>query len=326
MTIDSKKAVRKSLWLELPIAMGFVLFALLLGGYIPHVLAQQQQQQEQQRTFHSAEEASGAFFAAAQKDDEKVLLDILGPAGKEVISSGDNVEDLDARVGFVVKYQEMHRLAKEPNGTTTLYIGAENWPFPIPLANKNGVWYFDTAAGKEEILLRRIGSNELAAIDACRQLVDAQKQYFAKVRQGDSTHEYAQKFVSDKGQHNGLYWSGTDDDYDSVLDPLVASAGAVNSGDDWVNDRTPFNGYYFRILKRQGDDATDEAASYVENGKMIRGFAFVAFPAEYRSSGVTTFIVNQTGVVYEKDLGPDTTKLATAMTTYSPDSTWRRSE
>lgn len=297
----------------------FVTFTALLLGllFVPLSFAQQQDQ----RTFHSAEEASLAFFSAAQQENERALLDILGPAGKEVISSGDPAEDMDHRVGFVVKYKQMHRLAKVPDGTMILYVGAENWPFPIPLVSKNGVWFFDTDAGKEEILLRRIGKNELAAIDACQQLVHAEKEY-----NKDGEPHYTERFISDKGKHNGLYWSD-EDEFDSPVDSLIASAGQENTystGDNAADNTIPFNGYFFRILMGQGENASGGGKSYMVNGKMVNGFAFVAYPAMYRSSGVMTFIVNQDGTIYQKDLGANTSKLAASMTEYNPDSTWNR--
>ena len=304
------------------LTLAFTAFAALLLGllFVPLSFAQQQDQ----RTFHSAEEASLALFTASQQENERALLDILGPAGKEVISSGDPEEDMNDRVGFVVSYKQMHRLGKETEGTMVLYVGAENWPFPIPLVNKNGVWFFDTDAGKEEILLRRIGKNELAAIDACQQLVNAEQEYYKKPFNGQP--HYTERFVSDKGKHNGLYKADTPDEFDSPIDPLIASAGQENRNSTGAatDNPIPFNGYYFRILTRQGENAPGGGKSYIVDGKMIGGFAFVAYPAEYRSSGVVTFIVNQSGVVYEKDLGPDTTELATAITSYNPDSTWSR--
>ena len=323
MTKQKKIRFDEHLSGEGALTLAFATFTALLVGlllFVPLSFAQQRDQ----RTFRSAEEASVAFFSAAQQENERALLDILGPAGKEVISSGDPVEDMDHRVGFVVKYKQMHRLAKEPDGTMILYVGAENWPFPIPLASKNGVWFFDTDAGKEEILLRRIGKNELAAIDACQQLVDAEKEYYKKPFNGQP--HYTERFVSDKGEHNGLYRPDTLDEYDSPIDPLIASAGqenAYSTGDDAANNPIPFNGYYFRILTGQGENAPGGAKSYVVNGKMVGGFAFVAYPAKYRSSGVMTFIVNQDGTIFQKDLGADTSKLAASMSEYSPDSTWR---
>jgi hypothetical protein len=279
-------------------------------------------QQPGQQTFTSAEDAAHAVYAAAQSEFGQKLLNVLGATGKDLVSSGDDVEDLDARISFVVKYKEMHRFVTEPNGNVTLIVGAENWPFPIPLVNKNGVWYFDTPAGKNEILFRRIGKNEIAAIQACRDLVTAQQKYRAKSPQGFA-NEYAQKLVSDKQQHNGLYWDEAVDEFQSPINPLIASAYGKGP-DDETGEQYPFNGYFFRILMSQGPHAPDGNKNYVVDGKMTAGFAFVAYPAEYRSSGVKSFIVNQSGVVYEKDLGPNTTKLAEAMTAFDPDATWHK--
>jgi hypothetical protein len=282
-------------------------------------------QQPQQRTFASADDAARAFFAAMQAADDQAPLSILGPDAKDILPSGDTEEDANARTGFVVKYQEMHRLIAEPNGTVTLVIGAENWPFPIPLANKNGSWYFDTPAGKDEILFRRIGKNELAAMDASRQLVEAQEQYFAHPPAG-FPQQFAQNLVSDEGRHNGLFWFGASDAFYSPLDPLIANAHreAAKGQDD--TGAVPYNGYFFRILTRQGPHAHGGAKNYIVNGKMTAGFAFVAYPAEYRSSGVMTFIIDKSGTIYEKDLGPDTTKLAQEMTSFNPDSSWHKAE
>ena len=296
------------------------LFALTLACSSAPVFAQEAGQQ----TFVSTEDAGRALYDAMEAQDEQAPLSILGPAGKDILSSGDAEEDLDARVGFVVKYQEMHRFVTEANGSVSLIVGAENWPFPIPLVNNHGTWFFDTAAGKDEILLRRIGQNELAAIDACRELVGAQKEYSARPP-ANLPKQFAQKLVSDEGQHNGLYWHGADDEFNSPINPLIAYA-RQNLPTDQVGEHVPFNGYMFRILTSQGLHAPGGAKSYIVDGKMSAGFAFVAYPVEYRSSGVMTFIVDQSGTIYEKDLGPDTTKLAQAMAAYDPDSTWHRLE
>ena len=297
-----------------------VLFALSLGFSSAPTFAQE----AGQRTFSSAEDASRALFNAMKGEDQQASLSILGPAGKEVLSSGDREEDLDARVSFVVKYQEMHRLVTEANGTASLMVGAENWPFPIPLVNNHGTWFFDTAAGKDEILFRRIGKNELAAVDACRELGAAQNQYFAHPP-ANLPNQFAQKLVSDEGRHNGLYWHGASDEFDSPINPLIAYA-RQNPPTDQVGEHVPFNGYMFRILTSQGPHAPGGAKNYVVDGTMSRGFAFVAYPVEHRSSGVMTFIVDESGTIFEKDLGSNTTKLAQAMTVYDPDSSWHRVE
>jgi hypothetical protein len=297
-----------------------VLAALSLAGSFAPAFAQQPGQQ----TFASLQDAGHALFVAMGSQDEQSPLRVLGPAAQDVLSSGDPAEDSDARVGFVVKYQEMHRFVKEPDETVTLVVGAENWPFPIPLVNNQGKWYFDTDSGKDEILFRRIGRNELAAMDACRQLVEAQKEYFAHPP-GDLPKQFAQKLVSDEGRHNGVYWQGASDEFDSPINPLIAYA-RQNPPTDQVREHAPFNGYMFRILTSQGEHAPGGAKNYVVDGKMTGGFAFVAYPAEYRSSGVMTFIVDESGTIFEKDLGPNTRKLAESMTTYDPDSTWQQAE
>jgi hypothetical protein len=274
-------------------------------------------QQPGQKTFSSAEKASNALFMAAKSNDEKAMLDILGPDGKQIVSSGDQAEDTESRATFAQRYQEMHRLVKEPDGMTTLYIGARNWPTPIPLVEKGKVWYFDTEAGKREILYRRVGRNEMSAIRVCEELVAAEKEYRQTRQQG----MYAQKIKSDEGDRNGLYWKARDDKVQSPVGPLVASAAVEGSGNPM-----PYRGYYYRILTSQGKDAPGGAKSYIVNGKMTTGFAFVAYPAEYRSSGVMTFIVSLDGVVYQKDLGKNTDGLAKAMNEYNRDSGWKKAK
>jgi hypothetical protein len=278
-----------------------------------------------QQTFASAADASEALVSALQANDLQALSAILGSDAKDIISSGDETEDANDRAQFVQKYQQMHRLVTEPDGTTTLYVGAENWPTPIPLAHKGNAWYFDTAAGKQEILYRRVGKNELAAIQVCRELVDAEKEYDAQPHDGDKNPQYAQKFSSDPGKHNGLYWETASGETPSPIGPLVASA--ANEGYTETDQRQqPFEGYYFRILKGQGTKAPGGSRTYLVDGKMTRGFAFVAYPAEYRSSGVMTFIVAQDGIVYEKDLGPGTAEIAKTLTRYGRDASWRKAD
>jgi len=277
-------------------------------------------QQPGQKTFSSAEDASKALATAAESNDEKAMLEILGPDGKQIVSSGDDAEDAENRANFAKRYQEMHRLVKEPDGTTILYIGAHNWPTPIPLVHKGNSWYFDTEAGKKEILYRRVGRNELSAIRVCQELVTAQKEYSAQ------HGEYAQKIFSDEGQHNGLYWKAANGEPQSPIGPLVASAVAEGYAKSQTGAPTPYRGYYFHILERQGKNGPGGAKCYIESGKMTEGFAFVAYPAEYRSSGVMTFIVNQDGVVHEKDLGKKTDVLAKGLKEYDPNSSWQKTE
>ena len=283
-------------------------------------------QQKGQKTFSSPEEASKAFVAAVQNNDEKTLLEILGPDATQIVSSGDPIEDAEGRANFVRKYEEMHRLFKEPDGSVTLYIGAENWPTPIPLLMKGNAWFFDTEAGKREILFRRIGRNEYSAIRISRELVAAQKEYYAMQHYTMQHNEYASQMFSDEGQHNGLYWKASEGEPQSPIGPLVASAIAEGYVKGKDAPPTPYRGYFFHILTRQGKHAPDGAKSYMVNGKMTEGFAFVAYPAEYRSSGVMTFIVSQDGVVYQKDLGKKTEALGKAMQEYNPDSSWSKAE
>jgi hypothetical protein len=306
-------------WANLPKLAAVAI--LWMGCFSTRSVAQQVPRQAGQKLFSSAEEASNALVTAAQNDDEKAMLDILGPNGKQLVSSGDETEDAHSRADFVQRYQEMHRLVKEPDGTTTLYIGAKNWPTPIPLVNQGNRWYFDTAAGKKEILYRRIGRNEMSTIRVCQELVTAQKEYHSTQH-----NEYAQKIFSDEGQHNGLYWKAADGEPQSPIGPLVASAvakGYVKSRD---GAQTPYRGYYYHILTRQGKNGPGGAKSYIVNGQMTEGFAFVAYPAEYRSSGVMTFMVGVDGVVYEKDLGKKTDAHAKDMKEYNPNSSWLKAE
>src|SRR5271170_7618320 len=286
----TKLNIDKFHWVNLP---ELAALAILLTWCFPCSMAQQ----PGQRTYSSPEEASNAFVTAVRSNDEGAMLEILGPDGKRIISSGDETEDAESRANFVQKYEEMHRLVKEPDGTTTLYIGAKNWPTPIPLVNKGNSWYFDTAAGKMEILFRRIGRNEMSTIRVCQELVAAEREYHSAQQ-----NEYARKIFSDEGQHNGLYWKAADDEPQSPIGPLVASAVAEGYAQGRDSAPTPYRGYYYHILTRQGKNAPGGAKSYIVNGRMTEGFAFVAYPAEYRSSGVMTFIVGVDGVMYQSDL------------------------
>ncbi|MGD0226881.1 MAG: DUF2950 domain-containing protein [Terriglobia bacterium] len=303
----------RSQWVSLPILAAA---AILLAACFP---ARSMAQQPGQKTFSSAEDASNALVTAAQNNDEKAMLDILGPDGKQIVSSGDDAEDAESRASFVRRYQQMHRLAKEADGNTILYIGAENWPTPIPLVNNSSSWYFDTETGKKEILYRRIGRNEISTISVCQELAAAQKEYFSAQH-----NEYASEISSDEGQHNGLYWKAAEGETQSPIGPLVAAAFAKGKTADAAP--TPYRGYYYLILTRQGKNSSGGAKSYIVNGKMTGGFAFVAYPAEYRSSGVMTFIVSEDGVVYQKDLGKKTDALAKAMKEYNPNSSWQKAE
>src|SRR5271167_4874449 len=303
----TKLTINKFSWANLP---KLAAVAILLTAWVP---MRAMAQQRDQKTFSSPEDASKALVTAVQSNDEEAMLDILGPDGKQIVSSGDETEDARSRANFVQKYQEMHRLVKEPDGTTTLYIGAKNWPTPIPLVNQGDSWHFDTEAGKTEILYRRIGRNEISTIRVCQELVAAEKEYYST--QHD---EYAQKIFSDEGQHNGLYWKAVDGEPQSPIGPLVASAVAEGYAKRPDGAPTPYRGYYYRVLTGHWKNGPGGRKSYIVNSKMTEGFAFVAYPAEYGSSGVMTFIVNEDGVVYQKDLGWKTDVLAKAMKEYNP--------
>jgi DUF2950 family protein len=274
-----------------------------------------QAQQKGQKTFATPEEATKALLAAAQNNDENALLELFGPDGKEIVSSGDPQEDARVRSNFVKRYEEMNRLVKEPDGTVSLYIGSHNWPYPIPLRTKANVWYFDSDAGRQEVLYRRIGYNEISAIHICDQLVAAEKEYYSR------NNEYAPKIYSDEGKKDGLYWQAANGEPESPIGPLVAKAVATRGG-----EAVPFRGYYFHVLTGQGKGGPGGAKNYIVDGKMTGGFAFVAYPAEYRSSGVMTFVVSSDGAIYEKDLGKNTDSIAKALKGYDPNASWHKVE
>lgn len=293
-------------------------FVLSLALLVPRSFAQQ----GNEKTFASPGDAVLAIYDAVKSGDQAALNAILGSNSGQVLHTGDEVADKKMASDFVRRYDQMHRVVIEPDQTATLYVGAENWPMPIQLVkNNSGAWYFDTESGMKEILFRRIGANENDAIDVLHTLVDAQREYASTVQDGGKTRHYALKFVSDEGKHNGLYWKTSDNESPSPIGPLLVDA-AGQGYDIQQGKQTPFHGYYYRMLTAQGADAKGGARSYLVNGELARGFAFVAYPAEYRNSGVMTFIVDQDGVVYEKDLGQDTGKLAAAMSEYNPDKTW----
>ena len=283
-------------------------------------------QQNGEKTFASPGEAVLALYNAAKSNDTPALNSIFGSSARDILHTGDDVADKNAKAGFISRYDQMHRVVIEPDGSATLYIGAENWPLPIPLAkNGSGAWYFDTAAGKKEILYRRVGTNENDAIDTLHALVDAQHDYASEPRDSDNTKHYALKFLSTEGKHDGLYWKTSDNENPSPIGPLIVSAASEGYSAQ-QGKRTPYHGYYYRILTKQGPAAKGGARDYLVNGKLSRGFAFVAYPAEYRNSGVMTFIVDQDGIVYQKDLGPTTADLASAATEYNPDGSWDRAD
>jgi Protein of unknown function (DUF2950) len=274
------------------------------------------------QTFASPDDAGNALLTAAKSGDPNAVIAVFGPDSKDIVVTGDPVQDKNTADQVIAAYGTMHRWRKMPDGSQILLIGADNFPFPIPLKkNAAGQWYFDVAVGREEILARRIGRNELSTMGVCMALVGAQSQYYSMHHDDGSTHEFATKFISDTGKQNGLYWESPEGQPRSPLGPLAAFAS--NEGYSLKPDsHVPFHGYYFHMLTRQGANVPGGAKDYVVNGKMTGGFAFVAYPAEYRNSGVMTFIINQDGVLLQKDLGPNTTQAAAAMTEFNPDQTW----
>jgi Protein of unknown function (DUF2950) len=279
-----------------------------------------------QKGFATPEEAVKAFAAAMQSNDEPELLSILGPTAKELISSGDPVRDKKQREMFISEYDRKNSITQE-GAKRVLVIGEKDWPFPIPLVKKADRWVFDTKAGKEEILNRRIGENELSTVQTLLAVVDAQREYAMNDRDNDGLRGYAEKFRSDPGKKNGLYWETKPGEEPSPLGELVADARAEGYARTGTKQGPmPFHGYYFRMLKKQGKNAPGGAFDYVVKNKMIGGFAVVAYPAAYGSSGVMTFVVNHEGVVYEKDLGKNTAKTANAMKAFDPDKTWKKAE
>jgi len=275
-----------------------------------------------QKTFSSAEDAVKAAVAAAKNNNDKELLAIFGPTAKELLFSGDPVADKQRRAQFLAAYDEKNRLATEGENTI-LIVGKQDWPFPIPVVKKGQSWVFDTEKGRQEILNRRIGGNELFTIQACLAVVDAQREYAMKIHDNDKSGllEYAQKFVSDPGKRNGLYWEAKAGEPQSPLGPImtqIKSEGYQKPSGTPV----PYHGYYYRILTAQGKNAPGGAYSYLVKGKMIGGFAVAAYPAEYGNSGVMTFIVNHDGKVFQKDLGKNTAAVAKSMKEYNPDKTW----
>jgi Protein of unknown function (DUF2950) len=302
----------------------FILFSLIITMIIMVVACSNKQSATAPTiaTFASPDAAGTALLAAAKSGDENAVLAIFGPESKAVVFSGDSVQDKATLETFASAYGVMHRWRRMPDDGQVLLIGADNFSFPIPLRkNGSGQWFFDTVAGKDEILSRRIGRNELAVIEVCAALADAQDEYFSQPRGENNGKQYALKFISDTGKQNGLYWESADGQPKSPLGPLAAFAtdeGYSVKADSHV----PFHGYNFKMLKGQGSHAQGGAREYVVDGKMTGGFAFVAYPAEYLNSGVMTFILNQDGILFQKDLGKTTTETATAMTEFDPSDGW----
>jgi hypothetical protein len=274
---------------------------------------------ESQRTFASPEDAGAALLAAAKAGDQNALIAIFGSDSRAVLFTGDGTTDHTNHQDFITAYNQMHRWSKIKAGGQALYVGADNYPFPVPLGqNSSGEWYFDTAAGKDEILARRIGKNELTAMQASAAIAAAQHQYFRETHDGDTVKQYAVRFISDPGKHNGLYWSVSDGEPPSPLSRLGDFTKALNSAG--AAGQPQFNGYSYRILTK-GHTAKG-ANDYLINGKMTGGFAILAYPTEYRNSGIMSFAVGEDGTVYQQDLGEKTMEVAEAMMEFNPDEHW----
>ena len=303
----------------------FVRYACVFGALLPGLAAPPQIFAAQEKQFATPEEAVKALTAAAVTKDTNALDAIFGPELRGLVSA-DAVQASNRFVIFARRISEKTALARESDDKMVLAIGNDDWPFPIPLARRDGQWLFDTAAGREEILNRRIGMNELGTIRVCHAYVEAQREYAGKDRIGDGVLQYAQYLRSSPGKHDGLYWHAAEGDEASPFGPLIAEArgeGYRKESKIMTGARTPYHGYYFKILTRQGPHAAGGKYNYIINGRMIAGFALVAWPAQWGNSGIMTFIVNQQGRVCEKNLGPKTAELARAMTTYEPDPTWK---
>ena len=281
---------------------------------------------QEQRVFSSPVDAATALFAAVKSGDTAALESILGPDSQQLLSSGDPVADKNSLAQFASEWDQMHRLAYDDQGRVIIYLGSDNWPAPIPIVKKDGGWVFDTAAGKDELIYRRIGRNELYTIGVLENLNSAQREYQSEDHDG---HQFAKYILSEPGKQDGLYWEAAEGSPASPIGPLIADAASQGyKVQKHAENATaaPFHGYFYKVLNRQGNDAPGGAKNYLVDGKMTGGFAFLAWPAEYRSSGVMTFMINQDGVIVQKDLGPDTATIAKDMSAFDPDSSWEQVE
>lgn len=281
-----------------------------------------------QATYASPDMAVQDLVSALEPLNQQRLRDIFGPESDDLVSSGDAVADQNAAARFMEKYNQKHELVANADGSRTLEVGDNDWPFPVPLVEQKGAWSFDTEAGLDEILNRRIGDHELYTIQTCLAIVDAQREYAILDPDGDGVHEYAQKFLSTPGSamHDGLYWETTSEEEPSPLGPLVAEAAAAGYRRGENNERVPFHGYYYRMLTSQGPHAPGGAYDYLVGEDMIGGFAVVAWPASYDNSGIMTFITNQDGVLYQRDLGSRTDSIAASMQQFDPGEGWTKVE
>ena len=281
-----------------------------------------------QATFDSADKAVGSLVAAVRAQDTGQLKKVLGAQSDEILSSGDKVADENLLANFLKSYEEKHQLVAGKEGSMTLVIGTSDWPMPIPIVQEGGKWRFDTEAGKEEILNRRIGRNELSAIQSCLAALDAQREYVSRDRDANGLCEYAARFISEPGKKNGLFWPTKENEPPSPLGPLAAVAAeeGYKPGQPVAASPKAYHGYRFRILTRQGASAPGGAMDYMAGGKLIGGFAIVAWPADYDNSGIMTFIMSHEGTVYQRDLGEDTAKTAASMDAYDPGPEWKKVE
>jgi hypothetical protein len=279
----------------------------------------------EQRSFSTPEEAVGALIAGIRSDDRAALAAIFGPESEDLVSSGDPVADRSSRERFLAVHDEGNRLVKVGDSEVVLHLGKQDWPFPIPLVKDERGWVFDTEAGLEEILNRRIGENELSTIQVCLAFVDAQREYAFEDQDGDGIREYAQRFLSTPGKKDGLYWVTGEGEPPSPLGPLAAEAAREGYEVTPGAEPSAYHGYHFRVLRSQGQNAPGGAYDYMAGQDMIGGFACVAYPADYGSSGIKTFVVSHDGVVHEKDLGDETRAAGERMMLYDPDATWTKS-
>jgi hypothetical protein len=276
------------------------------------------------KTFPSYKAAVAAFVTAVTANDEVAVTSMIGAKAQDLLTSGDAVQDENARQSFLARYKEAHALVRKDPDKVLLTVGKSAWELPFPIVRVDGAWRFDADAGAQELVYRRIGQNELDAIKVCRALYEAQKSYAASAHDGNPSGLYAQRFRSDPGTQNGLYWDAKPGEPESPAGALVAQATSEGYGATPDSGKpTPFHGYYYRIIKSQGAHARGGAKEYVQDGKMNGGFAIVAYPAEYRGSGVMTFIVSARGRVYEKDLSANSDQQATSLEVFDPDSSWK---
>lgn len=292
----------------------------IVAGMVLFVAASGVAQSSAAKTYPTYREAAKEFVSAVRANDTAALKEILGPETPAMLSSGDKVQDESDRVAFIKHYDQAHGFVRETPDKVTLTVGPSAWPLPFPIVRENGAWHFDADAGARELTYRRIGTNEMDAIRVVGALRTAQKEYAAVGHDGNPAGAYAQRFRSEPGTQNGLYWEAKEGEPDSPAGSLVAEAESQGSQ---AGTRTPFHGYYFRILKAQGPHAPGGAKEYVKDGRMTGGFAILAYPAEYKASGVMTFVVGPGGTVYQKNLGDDTTEAARGITAFDPDSSWK---